>query len=163
MVMVSFVWIICQLSSKHTFVFSQNNSTRSFFSHVIFTCLVKKKTNESNSTFSFVFVFDVSVISNQRWSVLVAGSNCLEPNIKGVIRETWRSIWFHWHCLMIMGCNSTLLWSANHTALAWTALNANETWPEYWTAARPRSATPFTPQGTRHMIMAVTLHHLQHC
>lgn len=64
---------------------------------------------------------------------------------------------------MIMGCNSTLLWSTNHTGLSWTALNANEPWLEYWTAARPRSSTPFAPWGIRHMIMAVTLHHLQHC
>lgn len=103
-------------------------------------------------------------VPNERWSVLAAGSKCLEPNSGGVIRETGRSIWLHdCHCLMIMGCNSTLLWSTNHTGLAWTALNANEPWLEYWAAARPRGSTPFAPRGTRHMIMAVTLHHLQHC
>lgn len=48
---------------------------------------------------------------------------------------------------MIMGCNSTLLWSTNHTGLAWTALNANEPWLEYWTAGRPRSSRPFAPRG----------------
>lgn len=101
--------------------------------------------------FLLLFMCPLSV-PNERWSVLAAGSNCLEPNSGGVIRETGRSIWLHdCHRLMIMGCNSTLLWSTNHTGLAWMALNANEPWLEYWATARPHSFTPFAPRGIRHM------------
>lgn len=120
----------------------------------------------SNSAFSFVFVLmcPFSPVSNEQWSVPAAGSNCLEPNSGGVIRRTGRSIWLHdWQRLMIIGCNSTLLWSTNHTGLARTAPNANEPWLEYWKAARPHGSMPFTLWGIKHMIMAVTLQHLPHC
>lgn len=116
--------------------------------------------------FSLLFLFLMCPFSasNRRWSALAAGSNYLDPNSRGVIRETGRTIWLHdWHCLMIMGSNSTLLWSTNHTGLAWTAFNAKESWPEYWGAVHPGSSTPLAPQEIRRTVMAVTLHHLQHC
>lgn len=149
------------VSPKHTFAFLKIMTSK-----CVFLCMFCRRAEIrviSRLPLLLLLMCPLSV-PNERWSVLAAGSNCLEPNSGGVIRETGRSIWLHdWHRLMIMGCNSTLLWSTNHTGLAWAALNANEPWLEYWGAARPRSSTPFPPRGIRHMIMAVTLHHLQHC
>lgn len=116
------------------------------------------------SSFLFLFLMWPFSASNRRWCALAAGSNYLDPNSWGVIREAGRTIWLHdWHCLMIMGSNSTLLWSTNHTGLAWTALNAKEPWPEYWVAAHSGSSTPHAPQEVKRTAVAVTLHHLQHC
>lgn len=155
--------IILPLISSTRLWFPQNNDIKIIcLLKVIFCYLAEIWVNRP--FLLFLLLMCPLSVPNERWSVLAAGSNCLEPSSRGVIRETGRSIWLHdWHRLMIMGCNSTLLRSTNHTGLAWTALNANEPWLEYWAAARPRSSTPFTPRGIRHMIMAVTLHHLQHC
>lgn len=102
-------------------------------------------------------------VSNGQPSVPAAGSNCPEPNSGGVIRRTGRSIWLHdWQRLMIIGCDSTLLWSTNHAGLAWTALNVNEPWLEYWKAACPHGSMPFTLWGIEHMMMAMTLQPLPH-
>lgn len=112
----------------------------------------------------FLFLMRLFSASNRRWGALAAGSNYLDPNSWGVIRETGRTIWLHdWHCLMIMGSSATLLWSTNHTGLAWTALNAKEPWPEYRAAAHSGSPSPHALQEVRRTAVAVTLHHLQHC
>lgn len=112
----------------------------------------------------FLFLMRPFSASNRRWGALAAGSNYLDPNSWGVIRETGRTIWLHdWHCLMIMGSSATLLWSTNHTGLACTALNAKEPWLEYRAAAHSGSPSPHAPQEVRRTAVAVTLHHLQHC
>lgn len=109
----------------------------------------------SNSMFSFVFV-DVSVVLTNSEAGVIAWS----PAVGGVIKVTGRTIWLYdWHSLMIMGSNSTILWSANHTGPAWTALSVAEPWLEYWAAASRHSPCG----GFRPMIMAVTRWHLHCC
>lgn len=101
------------------------------------------------SPFLFLFLMWPISASNRRRCGLAAGSNYSDPNSWGVIRETGRTIWLHdWHRLMIMGSNSTLLWSTNHTGLAWTPLNAKEPWPECWAAAQSGSSTPHHHRGS---------------